>query len=443
LAFHRCKQKNRWVFGGNRSGKTECGAAGAVWWARGNRPDRENRPGGATGGVGSLSQQVQRDVAQSKILHYLNPEWIEKIVMCTGSRDYAGSGVIDHIVVKNAFGNLSKIGFKSCEAGREKFQGTGLDFVWFDEEPPYDVYRECRMRLLDRGGELWGTMTPLKGLTFAYHEIYLNPRGDDNVWCTFMEWGDNPFLSSSEVENLTKNMSEDELESRRYGRFRSAAGLVYNEFDEGVHVVEPFDVPTGWYDVVSIDPGLKNPLSAHWYAVDGDGTVYVVAEHYLAGQTIAFHADKIKEISARLGWPKDSRGRVRCLIDSAANQRTLASQKSVAELFGEQGLLVDTRVNKDVWSGLSRVKSYLRPLSAPPKLYIFKTCPNLIREFKSYFWGEGDSPRKADDHALAELRYYISSRPESYRPFEQKSAIQRDKERLIKRIRGHTGAKPP
>ena len=26
LAFHRCKKRNRWVFGGNRSGKTECGA---------------------------------------------------------------------------------------------------------------------------------------------------------------------------------------------------------------------------------------------------------------------------------------------------------------------------------------------------------------------------------------------------------------------------------
>ena len=26
MAFHKCKKRNRWVFGGNRSGKTECGA---------------------------------------------------------------------------------------------------------------------------------------------------------------------------------------------------------------------------------------------------------------------------------------------------------------------------------------------------------------------------------------------------------------------------------
>ena len=35
IAFHKCKKRNRWVFGGNRSGKTECGAVEAVWMARG------------------------------------------------------------------------------------------------------------------------------------------------------------------------------------------------------------------------------------------------------------------------------------------------------------------------------------------------------------------------------------------------------------------------
>ncbi|HCY48857.1 MAG TPA: hypothetical protein DHU79_01190, partial [Clostridiales bacterium] len=31
MAFHRCMKRNRWVFGGNRSGKTECGAVETVW----------------------------------------------------------------------------------------------------------------------------------------------------------------------------------------------------------------------------------------------------------------------------------------------------------------------------------------------------------------------------------------------------------------------------
>ena len=35
MQFHKCDKKNRWVFGGNRSGKTECGAVETVWVARG------------------------------------------------------------------------------------------------------------------------------------------------------------------------------------------------------------------------------------------------------------------------------------------------------------------------------------------------------------------------------------------------------------------------
>ena len=35
IAFHKCLKRNRWVFGGNRSGKTECGAVEAIYMARG------------------------------------------------------------------------------------------------------------------------------------------------------------------------------------------------------------------------------------------------------------------------------------------------------------------------------------------------------------------------------------------------------------------------
>ena len=57
--------------------------------------------------------------------------------------------------------------------------------------------------------------------------------------------------------------------------FLEFGGKVYVEFDENVHIISPFDVPKEWYDNISIDPGLKNPLSAHWYAVDFDNNVYV------------------------------------------------------------------------------------------------------------------------------------------------------------------------
>ena len=405
MEFHKCLKKNRWVFGGNRSGKTECGAVESVWLARGIHPYKENKP--TDGWVVSLSQQVQRDVAQSKVLHYLNPDWIFDIVMLSGRKDSPSNGVIDYILVKNVFGGLSKIGFKTCDQGRDKFQGASLDWVWFDEEPPQDIYIECKMRVFDRCGILFGTMTPLKGLTWVYDKIYLNESGDSEVWYIEMEWADNPYLSQAEIDALTSSLSADELDSRRYGKFSAAGGLVYKEFDPNIHVIEPFDVPHEWYDNISIDPGLHNPLSAHWYATDYDGNVFVIAEHYESEQTLEHHAECIKQKCKILDWPVGFDGKIHALIDSAANQKTLASPKSVTDLFFEYGINVNPNVNKDLFSGISKVKSYLKNAKGEARLFIFSTCVNMIREIKGYWWGKADVPVKKDDHSLDELRYYI------------------------------------
>lgn len=432
LEFHKCNKKNRWVFGGNRSGKTECGAVETIYLARGIHPYKKNKP--ISCWVVSLSKQVQRDVAQEKILHYLRKDWIEKVVMASGRSDSAESGIIDFILVRNVFGSLSKIGFKSCDQGREKFQGSSLDFVWFDEEPPYDIYQECRMRVLDKKGMIFGTMTPLKGLTWVYNEIYLNENNDSEVWHIEMEWADNPYLDKDEIEAMTKSLSQDELESRRYGKFMQCGGLVYSEFDENVNVIDPFDVPKEWQDNISIDPGLNNPLSAHWYCEDYDGNVYVVAEHYAQGKDVYYHANKIKEICQKLDWHYTN-GKISALIDSAAMQRTLASSKSVVDLFYENDILVNPRVNKDMFSGINTVKRYLKDGEGKPHLFIFRNCTNLIREIKSYWWGDNDLPIKRDDHCLDEMRYYLMDKQLTLRIKDKKNEIQKDKQRLIKQLK--------
>ena len=239
MLFHKCPKRNRWVFGGNRTGKTECGAAETAWLLRGNHPYRKVR-GAVTGWAVSVSYGAGREVAQKKLLSYLNPAWIERVGMRKGGKDNPDGGIVDYIAVRNVFGSVSYVYFKSCESGREKFQGSSLDFVWFDEEPPRDVYEECRMRVFDRKGDVYGTMTPLKGMTYIYDQIYLNKSGDDEVWYVCMEWKDNPYLDPKEIERLSAVLGEDALRTRRYGLFVDTGDLVYPEFDEKVHVIEPF-----------------------------------------------------------------------------------------------------------------------------------------------------------------------------------------------------------
>jgi len=109
----------------------------------------------------------------------------------------------------------------------------------------------------------------------------------------------------------------------------------------------------------------------------------------------------------------------------------LASSKSVTELFYDNGILVNPKVNKDMFSGINIVKKYLKLR----KIYIFKNCINLIREFKSYWWGDGDTPKKYDDHCLDELRYYLMSKPNNEQKAKPLSIIQQDKERRIRKLK--------
>ena len=48
------------------------------------------------------------------------------------------------------------------------------------------------VRTLDSGGLIFGTMTPLKGMTWVYNTVYLNEATDPNVWYVTMSWEDNP-----------------------------------------------------------------------------------------------------------------------------------------------------------------------------------------------------------------------------------------------------------
>ena len=426
LEFHRDPHRVRVLFGGNRSGKTLAGAVETVYYALGIHPYRDV-PVPSRGWVVSLTNEVQRDVAQKEILYWL-PRWrIKNITVRAGRKDDPENAIIDTIILDNG----STIGFKSVDQGREKFQGTSLHYCWFDEEPPKPIYDECRMRLMDTRGEMWVTMTPLQGLSWAHDILYLNEAGDPNIRYWQMEWADNPFLSPEEIAEQEATMTEDEREARQYGRFVALSGLIYKEFREEIHVIDPFDVPVEWYDEISIDPGLDAPLACHWYACDGDGNVYVIAEHYQAGHDVEWHSKEIKAISDGLKWPRTKSGKLRTLIDSSANAKTLAAEKSVVELFWEQGIVCDTSVNKDVWAGIQKVKQYLKLREHPdkdnwpkgrPKLFIFRTCPMMIKEIKSYRWktptpsnDNPDAPIKKSDHGLDNMRYYIMSKPDAYK----------------------------
>src|SRR5262249_26984004 len=63
--------------------------------------------------------------------------------------------LLDSIKVKHVSGGYSIIVIKTYASGREKFQGETLDFIWFDKEPPADIYTEGLTRTNVGNGPVW------------------------------------------------------------------------------------------------------------------------------------------------------------------------------------------------------------------------------------------------------------------------------------------------
>lgn len=72
---------------------------------------------------------------------------------------------VDSVVVRHVSGGESVVAFKSYEKGREKWQGETLHVIWFDEEPPLDIYTEGLTRTNATGGIVLITFTPLLGMS--------------------------------------------------------------------------------------------------------------------------------------------------------------------------------------------------------------------------------------------------------------------------------------
>lgn len=110
-----------------------------------------------------------RDIIQRAILGPINDVGTGMIPKdcIVDTRRKAGSiqDLVDTVYVKHLTGGMSLLGLKSYDQRRESFQGTAKHVVWFDEEPPMDVYTEGLMRTMTVDGLVMCTFTPLLGLS--------------------------------------------------------------------------------------------------------------------------------------------------------------------------------------------------------------------------------------------------------------------------------------
>ena len=160
------------VLGGNRSGKSEIGAAIAVAWALGRDY--------------FLDEPAWDWVRDLPIPEPPNTIWVVGLDIPTGRavlwREKLRQGKIHPGFVPNTevvtkcnesdyqifFANGSVITCKSADSGREKFQGASVDLVWIDEEPEVEIFDECYQRTVDCAGKILITLTPLVDISSGF-----------------------------------------------------------------------------------------------------------------------------------------------------------------------------------------------------------------------------------------------------------------------------------
>lgn len=195
------------------------------------------------------------------------------------------------------------------------------------------------------------------------------------------------------------------------GRWAAAEGLVYPEFDATIHVVR--SMPAGWESwsrIRAIDFGFIHPFVCQWWAVDGDGRMYLYRELYHSKRTVADHARQIVALSAGetyLATVTDHDAEDRATLASAGIQ-TIAANK-------------DHRTGRDAVHGRLRVQGDGRPrlymldgctVETDMDLYHAKRPTSTLAEFDAYCYPPGqdgkaakEEPIKANDDGLDALRY--------------------------------------
>lgn len=423
------------VLGGNRSGKTEEGAAMTVAWALG-KDFFKDEPGWEWVQHLPIPEPpnniwiVGLDFGVLK-----NVIWQEKLRQGRGHspllpKDKAVVREVKDGDLQIFFANGSVITGKSADSGREKFQSASVDLIWIDEECDVAIFDECYQRTVDCGGKILLTLTPLTDISSGakvpwVFDLYEDMKhGQKDVQFVQLSVLENPYVPDEEkVKLLEKWAGHPEERARLYGEFVKRSGLVYPEWDRNKHVVDAFRVPQEWPRLVSIDPAATGTTAVLWAAVAPNNDIFLYREYYERDLVVSEHA---KNILARNGGDKID---IWYIDPTWARQRNAETHKTGLQLYRESRLPVRAP-DLDEDYGLLASREYINATldgnSRHPKVFVLKgRCPNFEYEIEHYVWdtyGKGESkglskekPRKRNDHLMNAFQYLCATKPKGVR----------------------------
>lgn len=318
--------RERALFGANQSGKTLCAGMEIAMHLTGRYPEGwmgKRFSAAVVGWCGGVTGEATRDNPQRILLGRVG-EWgtgtIPKDALGSITRAaHRSPDAVDTIRVRHVTGGYSSLAFKSYDQGREKWQGETLDLVWFDEEPPEDIYMEGMTRTNVSTGPVMLTFTPLLGMSNVVKRFLIDKKPGTHV--TFLPLEEAEHYTEEQRAQIIASYPEHELEARTKGIPVMGSGRVFPVKEEILRY-DAMEFPKHWPRIAGIDFGWDHPTACVWLCWNRDAdTVYVYDAYRRSKENVATHASAIRGRGdwIPVAWPHDGEN------DTAAG-KNLASQ---------------------------------------------------------------------------------------------------------------------
>jgi phage terminase large subunit-like protein len=409
LDFHRAgaTHRERLLMAANQSGKTLAGGMEAAMHATGRYADwwpGRRFDGPTVGWVAGTTNETTRDTVQRILLGRpgahgtgaIPKDAIVELVSARGTPD-----LLDTIKVRHVSGGMSVIGLKSYQRQREAFQGETLHWLWFDEEPPIDIYLEGLTRTNVQRGPVWVTFTPLLGVSQTVSRFIVEQSPDRSVTTMVIE--DVGHFSPEERASIIASYPPHEREARTRGVPTMGSGRVFPVAEEAI-TCERRDIPKHWPRIGGLDFGWDHPSAAVEICWDRDlDIVYVTRAFRAKEQTPITQAAALRPWGKlRWAWPRDGR---RETLEGAGVALAEQYRKQGLDMLHEHAQFADGSVS--VEAGLMDMLSRMET----GRFRVFSDLLEWFEEFRLYHRRDGKVFKERDDlmsatrYAVMMLRY--------------------------------------
>lgn len=388
--------------GAVRSGKTLCMSLGFVLWAA------ACFDGGSFAVCGKTITSLRRNLVTPLLqtLRSLGFTCIEKT-----SRNYAD------ISMEGGGSNRFYFFGGKDEGSASLIQGMTLSGVLLDEVAlmPRSFVEQAIARCSVAGSRLWFNCNPENPSHWFYRE-WICKRQEKNALYLHFTMADNPSLTENIRRRYERLYSGTFYERFVLGKWTQTGGLVYPMFQKDKHTGYPPEVCSEY--VISCDYGTVNPSSFGLWGRSGD-IWYRLREYY-------YDARK-----AGISRTDEEHYRELCALAGDLNIRKVIIDPSAASMIAcieRHGRFRVMRADNRVLTGIQRVSEVL----TSGKIRISPDCHDTLREFSLYCWDEsarGDSPKKENDHAMDDMRYFVMSELSEDRDSFFAASARRRKER--------------